>query len=256
MIRTIFGTIAVIAFLILKFSGVELDNVGTTSIDAVAVNRPVGETYKAFADGSQMTSDLGKLSDASQITVSLEPNRSITYRISSTIDSDGTIIKINFGDAGANGSTVSAEIDVADVRQGNKYVSEAKVRKMLKEDINDVAYALNNHSTNEAKLKDINVVLISLAALTNAKSDDEAEALVQGIAGKSFLDQGDESSMASGGPAPTQSSSTFSAPAGITGAPSAPLPSTGESDNAFAGQQSYETKFGDPTTNLEDSEYR
>jgi hypothetical protein len=255
MIRSILGAVGVIAFLVFKFTGVQLDNVGTTSIDAVSVNRPVSETYKAFSDGSKLTSDLGKLSDAPQITVSLEPNTSITYRISSTIDSDGTTIKINFGDNGANSSTISAEIDVADVRQGNKYISEDKVRKLLKDDINDIAYGLNKHNVNEAKLKDINFVMISLAALTNAKNEGEAESLALSIAEKSIYEEGDSDSSTFSETATTKSASTFGAPVGITGAPSAPLPSTSANDNAsFASQPSYGPKFGDPTTNLDNGD--
>jgi hypothetical protein len=251
MIKSIFGAVAVIAFLILKFTGVQLDNVGTTSIDAVSVNRPVSETYKAFVDGSKLTSDLGKLSDAPQITVSLEPNTSITYRISSTIDSDGTSIKINFGNSGANSSTISAEIDVADVRQGNKYISEDKVRKMLKDDINDIAYALNKNNVNEAKFRDINFVMISLAALTNAKSEGEAETLALSIAEKSIYEEDATDSSASNETMTTKSSSTFGAPVGITGAPSAPLSSSSSDSSAsFSAQQSNGTKFGDPTTDL------
>jgi hypothetical protein len=259
MLRSIFGTIAVIAFFVLKFTGVQLDNVGTTKVDAVAVSRPVSDTFRAFADGSKMSSDLGKLSDASQITVTLDPNRSITYRISSTIDSDGTTIKINFGDAGANNSTISAEVDVADVRQGNKYISEAKVQKMLKDDINDVAYSLNNHKINEAKLKDINATLISLAVLTNTKSQGEAETLVQGIAEKSLIDE-DISSIPSGqSDTFTPSSSDtfaskpatkFGAPTGITGAPSMPTPAPSNAGAGFAYQPSYGSNYGNPNADL------
>jgi hypothetical protein len=248
MFKTILGTVAVIIFAITKFTGVELSNVGTTSIDAVAVNRPVAETYKAFAEGSTLQSDLGQLSDAPQITVSREPNRSITYRISSTIDSDGTMIKINFGDTGATGSTISAEIDVADVHQGNKYVSEDKVRKMLSDDINDIAYALNNHNINEAKLKDINSVLISLAALTNATTEKDADTLVQRIAEKSFFEQDNDPSPASTESSPVQSASNFGAPTGITGAPSAPLPSNGDSNNSYGNEAAYKPNYGNPTT--------
>jgi hypothetical protein len=238
MIRTISGTIAVVAFLIMKFSGIELSNVGTTSVPAVGINRSIGDTYNAFVDGSKLASDLGKLSDARQITVTLDPNKSITYRISSTIDSDGSTIKIIFGTVSANNTTISADIDVADVRQGNKYISEEKVQKMLKDDINAIAYALNKNTTDEAKMRDINVVLISLAALTNAKTEAEADKLVQGIAERSMFDEEPQNSVASNQTVPTKSFTKFGEPTGITGAPSVPLPSSGESDAASTAQES------------------
>jgi hypothetical protein len=243
MIRAIFGAIAVIFVLVLKFSGISTDNIGTTSVGAVAVNRPVTETYKAFADGSKLRSDLGQLSDASQITISLEPNKAIIYRISSTIDSDGTVVKIIFGEAGANSSTVSAEVNVADVRRGTQYLSEEKVHDALKKNLNDIAYALNNGRTDEAKLKEINSLLIALAAVTNSKSDGEAEALIRGVAEKSLAHSSDDYGAPSSSASVAKSPSSFGAPTGISGAPSVALPASGENEESFANQQAYD----DPT---------
>ncbi len=222
---------------IMKLGSGSIDNAGVSSVPPIAISKTAGETFRAFKNGADAGSPIGPLADYNDIAVSSTPSESVTYKIKSNHDSDGSTITIKIVPGQNGGSEISADIDIANVRYGDKYLAEDKVMSSFKTHLNNAAASIDQGNDASGAMREINQLMITLAMLTNSKSEAEAlEKLTQHVADKTF----DTSSRMTSGPpkaidgkpqgygsSDSKSYDSHSSSLAITGAPSAPLPGNG-----------------------------
>jgi hypothetical protein len=218
MKQIIIGVVLFVVAAIFKIGGGSIDNAGTTSTPALAVSRSVSETFQAFKSGAGAGSQFGDLSDYSEIKVSSNPSESVVYKISSSHDSDGSTVAIKIIPGPNGGSIVSADIDVANVNYGDQYISESKVKDSLETSLNNAAASIDGGGDASGAMREINEMLISLAVLTNSKSEQEAMAKLGEHMGAGFGGTGGSGRDAA--PYGTSFGASNSAPSAISGKPS------------------------------------
>jgi hypothetical protein len=205
---------AAVSALVLALGG------GSGYSQTVMVNRPVAEVYRAFAQNDDLGSlfgSMGEKSIKSKISREMADNSSIAYKIVAQEDKDGSIITLKFTPNETGGTAIEINTDVPEVKIADKpgfHVAENKVANAVKVAVEDIGKALESGNGVASKTSAFNDVIASVAVVTNPGLENDIRREVM----TAFESSGDDSNDSSYAAAPA------AAPVGITGKPSAPLP--------------------------------
>lgn len=150
----------------------------------IEISQSAASAFAAFEENEDMSSTVGQLSNSSNINITKDDGKSITYSISSSLDKGGSTIVFYFDDLGNGKSTIRTEVDVPPLARGTKYLSETKIRDELEKSIKSFASAVNGEQSTASALRDINMLLLSVDVATNSSSNEDDMALVGELMGQ------------------------------------------------------------------------
>lgn len=150
---------------------------------AVEISQPADSAFAAFEENEEMTSEVGQISNSSNIDITKNDGKSITYSIASALDKGGSTITFYFDDLGNGKSKIRTEVDVPPVSRGTKYLSEKKIRDRLETAIKSFASAVSNDQSAASALRDVNMLLLSVDIATNSTNDEDDLALLNELMG-------------------------------------------------------------------------
>lgn len=135
------------------------------------VNKPVSDVYNVLASLQHYGSEAGSYSHAANsVVIKREIQKSVTFKLASSEDSEGSTIRLEFTPLdGGNATSVRAHYDVVPFSLDGdmEFASEFLVRKLFGLKLESLLLLLEDGSDMQRAAWDFNTVMMGISLVTN-----------------------------------------------------------------------------------------